>query len=170
MINREKYSRRLKKLKKNEQRKLINFDVITIHIYSISLKFKIIHILYNNFLEKTNEKNCISQGSFPCKKDGFLTLGHEFAGTVDAVGSSVKNFKVGQRVAVDPNSGCNTCNYCHDGSYQHCSAGGINSTIGIYKDGGFSTHAIVPESQVRFYQFYRSNDIVNFVNFFFFHF
>ncbi|XP_061938947.1 D-altritol 5-dehydrogenase [Apis cerana] len=90
----------------------------------------------------------ILEGSFPCKKDGFLTLGHEFAGTVDAVGSSVKNFKVGQRVAVDPNSGCNTCNYCHDGSYQHCSAGGINSTIGIYKDGGFSTHAIVPESQV----------------------
>ncbi|KAG9430062.1 hypothetical protein HZU67_08343 [Apis mellifera carnica] len=90
----------------------------------------------------------ILEGSFPCKKDGFLTLGHEFAGTVDAIGSSVKNFKVGQRVAVDPNSGCNTCNYCHDGSYQHCSAGGINSTIGIYKDGGFSTHAIVPESQV----------------------
>lgn len=73
-------------------------------------------------------------------------------------------------MAVDPNSGCNTCNYCHDGSYQHCSAGGINSTIGIYKDGGFSTHAIVPESQVRFYQFHRSNDILNFVNFFSSHF
>ncbi|XP_043595426.1 D-altritol 5-dehydrogenase-like [Bombus pyrosoma] len=90
----------------------------------------------------------ILEGSFPCKKEGFLTLGHEFSGTVDAVGSLVKSFKVGQKVAVDPNTGCNTCSHCHDGSYQHCKTGGINSTIGIYKDGGFSTHAIVPETQV----------------------
>ncbi|KOC67685.1 Sorbitol dehydrogenase [Habropoda laboriosa] len=90
----------------------------------------------------------ILEGAFPCKKEGFLTLGHEFSGTVDAVGTSVKTVKVGEKVAVDPNSGCNTCNFCHSGTYQFCSAGGINSTIGIYKDGGFATHAIVPESQV----------------------
>ncbi|CAK9816092.1 Sorbitol dehydrogenase [Anthophora quadrimaculata] len=90
----------------------------------------------------------IIDGSFPCKKEGFLTLGHEFSGTVDAIGSSVKNLKVGQKVAVDPNNGCNICNYCHSGAYQFCSSGGINSTIGIYKDGGFATHVIVPENQV----------------------
>ncbi|CAK9798242.1 Sorbitol dehydrogenase [Anthophora plagiata] len=90
----------------------------------------------------------IIDGSFPCKKEGFLTLGHEFSGTVDAIGSSVKNLKVGQKVVVDPNNGCNICTYCHSGAYQFCSSGGINSTIGIYKDGGFSTHAIVPETQV----------------------
>ncbi|XP_017875315.2 uncharacterized protein LOC108622138, partial [Ceratina calcarata] len=88
------------------------------------------------------------KGSFPCKTEGFLTLGHEFSGIVQAVGPMVKNIKVGQKVAVDPNSGCNTCTYCHEGTYQHCSAGGINNTIGIFRDGGFSTHAVVPESQV----------------------
>ncbi|KAK9302531.1 hypothetical protein QLX08_005511 [Tetragonisca angustula] len=90
----------------------------------------------------------ILEGSFPCKKEGFLTLGHEFAGTIDAVGSTVKNFKLGQKVAVDPNSACDKCTFCHEGSYQHCSTGGINNTIGIFRDGGFSTHAVVPESQV----------------------
>ncbi|XP_043260078.1 D-altritol 5-dehydrogenase-like [Colletes gigas] len=90
----------------------------------------------------------IIDGSFPCKKEGFLTLGHEFSGVVDAVGSHVKSLKVGQNVVVDPNSGCNTCNYCHGGNYHFCSAGGINHTVGIFRDGGWSTHAIVPESQV----------------------
>ncbi|XP_076754740.1 sorbitol dehydrogenase [Xylocopa sonorina] len=90
----------------------------------------------------------IIEGAFPCKKEGFLTLGHEFSGVVSEVGSSVKSIKVGQKVAVDPNSSCDKCTYCHNGTYQHCSAGGINNTIGIYRDGGFSTHALVPESQV----------------------
>ncbi|CAL7951748.1 unnamed protein product [Xylocopa violacea] len=90
----------------------------------------------------------IIEGAFPCKKEGFLTLGHEFSGVVSEVGSSVRTIKVGQKVAVDPNSACNTCTYCHGGTYQYCSAGGINNTIGIYRDGGFSTHAVIPESQV----------------------
>nr|XP_003708243.1 PREDICTED: D-arabinitol dehydrogenase 1-like isoform X1 [Megachile rotundata]XP_012152433.1 PREDICTED: D-arabinitol dehydrogenase 1-like isoform X2 [Megachile rotundata] len=90
----------------------------------------------------------ILDGSFPCKRSGLLTLGHEFSGTVDAVGSSVKSLKVGQKVVVDPNSGCNTCDYCHGGNYHFCDAGGINNTVGIYRDGGWSTHAVVPENQV----------------------
>ncbi|EZA51348.1 hypothetical protein DMN91_002032 [Ooceraea biroi] len=90
----------------------------------------------------------ILEGSFPCKKDGFLTLGHEFVGTVDKLGSEVTGFKVGQRVAVDPNSGCNKCGHCHSANYHFCELGGINNTIGIYRNGGWATHAIVPETQV----------------------
>ncbi|XP_076164139.1 sorbitol dehydrogenase [Ptiloglossa arizonensis] len=90
----------------------------------------------------------ILEGSFPCKKEGFLVLGHEFSGTVDALGSAVISLKVGQKVVVDPNSGCNTCDYCHSGNYHFCSAGGIKNTIGIHRDGGWATHAVVPETQV----------------------
>lgn len=90
----------------------------------------------------------ILEGSFPCKPEGALTLGHEFSGVVDAVGSAVTCFKVGQKVAVDPNSGCDKCDYCHNGKYHFCSAGGINNTIGIYRNGGWATHAVVPETQV----------------------
>ncbi|XP_015115847.1 D-arabinitol dehydrogenase 1 [Diachasma alloeum] len=90
----------------------------------------------------------ILDGSFPAKKDGRLTLGHEFAGTIEALGSAVKIFKIGQKVAVDPNSGCNKCSYCHNGKYHFCENGGINHTIGIFRNGGWATHAVVPETQV----------------------
>ncbi|XP_014209736.1 D-arabinitol dehydrogenase 1 [Copidosoma floridanum] len=89
----------------------------------------------------------ILEGSFPCKKTDALTLGHEFVGTVEAIGTSVKNFKVGQRVAVDPNNGCNLCNDCHSGCYHLCLAGGVNNTLGIFRNGGWSTHAVVSECQ-----------------------
>lgn len=90
----------------------------------------------------------ILDGSFPAKSDGNLTLGHEFSGVIEDVGSIVKGFKIGQSVAIDPNSGCNKCDFCHTGKYHFCDNGGINNTIGIFRNGGWSTHAVVPESQV----------------------
>ncbi|XP_032686133.1 sorbitol dehydrogenase-like [Odontomachus brunneus] len=90
----------------------------------------------------------ILEGSFPCKEDGPVTLGHEFVGTIDELGSNVTIFKVGQCVAVDPNNGCNKCDHCHNANYHYCELGGINNTIGIYRNGGWATHALVPETQV----------------------
>lgn len=75
-------------------------------------------------------------------------MGHEFVGTVQTIGPDVKTFKIGDRVAVDPNNGCNLCKCCHTGVYQHCRDGGIHNTIGIFKDGGWASHALVPETQV----------------------
>ncbi len=50
-----------------------------------------------------------------------LVLGHEFCGTVAAVGSAVENFKVGDRVAVETAAEvCGTCAYCHSGDYNQC--------------------------------------------------
>ena len=47
-----------------------------------------------------------------------LTLGHEFAGVIEAVGEGVDGYRSGMRVAVQPNSGCGRCACCQQG-YRH---------------------------------------------------
>ena len=44
----------------------------------------------------------LNQGEFSPACPYTITLGHEFVGTVEAVGEGVKKFKPGDRVAVDP--------------------------------------------------------------------
>ena len=49
-----------------------------------------------------------------------IVLGHESAGTVTAIGSSVSNLKIGDRVAIEPGVPCRHCDYCRSGSYNLC--------------------------------------------------
>ncbi len=49
-----------------------------------------------------------------------MTLGHEIAGTVSAVGEGVTRVKLGQSVAVNPSLPCNACRFCLAGQQQHC--------------------------------------------------
>ncbi|WP_422373980.1 zinc-dependent alcohol dehydrogenase family protein [Roseibium sp.] len=46
--------------------------------------------------------------------------GHELAGTVQAIGKNVKNWKVGDRVTVPFVGGCGSCPECHAGHQQVC--------------------------------------------------
>ena len=49
-----------------------------------------------------------------------IVLGHEIAGTIEAVGSGVQGFAVGERVAISPSRPCGRCRYCQQGLQNHC--------------------------------------------------
>lgn len=49
-----------------------------------------------------------------------MVLGHEVAGTIVAVGSTVSGFAVGDRIAVSPSRPCGSCRYCQQGLQNHC--------------------------------------------------
>lgn len=89
----------------------------------------------------------IAEGAFPCK-ESVVTLGHEFSGVAEAVGPDVKHIRAGDKVAVDPNCPCHTCNFCTAGKYHLCQHAAINSTVGIFRDGGWAEYCVVPSSQV----------------------
>jgi L-iditol 2-dehydrogenase len=68
-------------------------------------------------------------------------MGHEFVGTVVAVGREVDNLPVGQMVAVEPNYSCGRCPLCREGNRNLCLS---RVAIGIDVDGGFAEQATVP--------------------------
>lgn len=58
-------------------------------------------------------------------------LGHEFCGTVVAVGSNVKSLKSGDRVAPMPLRGCGCCHSCLIGQPYHCPHGRFDVITGF---------------------------------------
>jgi len=49
-----------------------------------------------------------------------MVLGHEVAGVIEAVGSEVRGFRPGERVAISPSRPCGLCRYCRRGLQNHC--------------------------------------------------
>ena len=45
-------------------------------------------------------------------------------------------------------SGCNVCKHCLNGDNNYCQRGGLRSTIGIHRNGGFAKYCIAPLEQV----------------------
>jgi alcohol dehydrogenase/propanol-preferring alcohol dehydrogenase len=71
-----------------------------------------------------------------------LTLGHEIVGTVVAVGTEAREAKVGDRRVVFPWIGCGECATCKTGQEHICQ--GAAKAIGIFVDGGYASHVMVP--------------------------
>ena len=74
-----------------------------------------------------------------------LTLGHEVAGVVEEIASTVRNFKPGERVCIHYLVTCGQCSFCRAGTEQFCPQGEM---IGKHRDGGYAEFIAVPERSV----------------------
>jgi threonine dehydrogenase-like Zn-dependent dehydrogenase len=76
--------------------------------------------------------------------------GHEYMGTVVALGPNVDEFEEGERVAVEVHAGCGHCKRCREGMYTSCHNYGRNHgdqdkghrANGFTTDGGFCEYAV----------------------------
>lgn len=82
----------------------------------------------------------IADGEFPPAPYP-LVPGHEFAGTVVAVGADAEGFAEGDAVAVDPSLFCGRCAFCRAGRGNLCANWGA---IGDTVDGAFAEYVKVP--------------------------
>ncbi|HEY4282946.1 MAG TPA: zinc-binding dehydrogenase [Chthoniobacterales bacterium] len=74
-----------------------------------------------------------------------LTLGHEVAGVVEAIGRNVKLFRLGERVCLHYMATCGTCAWCVKGHEQFCETGAM---IGKSRDGGYAEFVVMPARSV----------------------
>ena len=88
------------------------------------------------------------EGGPPFNKN--YTPGHEYMGTVAALGPGVDEFAVGDRVTVEIHAGCGQCKRCRMGMYTSCHNYGLNfgdqnkrhRANGFTTDGGFAEYAV----------------------------
>jgi L-iditol 2-dehydrogenase len=88
------------------------------------------------------------QGGLPFNK-GF-TPGHEYMGTVVALGPGVDEYRIGERVTVEIHAGCGQCKRCRQGMYTACHNYGKNygevdkghRANGFTTDGGFCEYQV----------------------------
>jgi propanol-preferring alcohol dehydrogenase len=69
-----------------------------------------------------------------------ITMGHEFAGEITAVGAEVTAVRVGDRVAVPFHEACGRCPYCRAGRTNLCDA---LEFLGMTHDGGYAEYVRV---------------------------
>jgi threonine 3-dehydrogenase len=74
-----------------------------------------------------------------------LVVGHEFMGTVAAVGPATKGVRVGDRVSGEGHISCGICLLCRTGEAHICEHVKI---IGVDTDGAFATYVRLPDTNV----------------------
>lgn len=83
-------------------------------------------------------------GGLPFNKD--FTPGHEYMGTVAALGPDVDEFRIGERISVEIHAGCGQCKRCRQGMYTSCLNYGKpekgHRANGFTTDGGFAEYAV----------------------------
>ncbi|MBD1548445.1 zinc-dependent alcohol dehydrogenase [Roseibium aggregatum] len=90
----------------------------------------------------------IIQGGTPFNKN--FTPGHEYMGTVVALGPGVDEYEIGDRVTVEIHAGCGQCKRCREGMYTACHNYGKNygdvdkghRANGFTTDGGFCEYQV----------------------------
>ncbi len=73
-------------------------------------------------------------------------IGHEFCGTIEAIGAGVNDRKIGDFVASESHIVCGKCKQCLHGQGHVC----VNTRIlGVDVDGGFASHVSIPAENAR---------------------
>ncbi|RMF34298.1 MAG: alcohol dehydrogenase [Alphaproteobacteria bacterium] len=88
------------------------------------------------------------EGGPPFNKN--FTPGHEYMGTVVALGPGVDEFAIGDRVTVEVHAGCGQCKRCRMGMYTSCHNYGLNygdrnkghRANGFTTNGGFAEYVV----------------------------
>ena len=88
------------------------------------------------------------EGGDPFNKN--YTPGHEYMGTVVALGPGVDEYSIGDRVTVEIHAGCGQCKRCREGMYTSCHNYGMNygdvdkghRANGFTTDGGFCEYQV----------------------------
>lgn len=96
----------------------------------------------------SNGPPALIEGGAPFEKG--WTPGHEYMGTIAALGPDVDEWSVGDRVAVEIHNGCGRCKRCRSGMYTSCTNYGANypgndkghRANGFTTQGGFAEYAI----------------------------
>jgi L-iditol 2-dehydrogenase len=77
---------------------------------------------------------------------GSFTPGHEWTGTIVALGETVDEFALGDRVAIEAHKGCGRCENCVLGMYTACLNYGRpekgHRAAGFTADGGFAEYVV----------------------------
>jgi alcohol dehydrogenase, propanol-preferring len=76
-----------------------------------------------------------------------MTLGHEVAGRVVAVGEDVDSDLVGLSGVIHGVWSCGECHNCRRGQDNHCIALEGRIGCGLGRDGGLATHVVVPDAR-----------------------
>lgn len=71
--------------------------------------------------------------------------GHEYAGEIVEVGANVEGFSIGDRVVIDPNLECGSCEACDRGWAHLCEDLGA---YGVTEDGGFAEYSVVRSDRI----------------------
>ncbi len=84
------------------------------------------------------------RGGLPFNQN--FTPGHEYMGTVVALGPGVDEFGIGERISVEIHAGCGQCKRCRQGMYTSCLNYGEpdkgHRANGFTTDGGFAEYAV----------------------------
>ncbi len=84
-------------------------------------------------------------GEFEARVSYPAIQGHEFGGVIVEVGSEVRGFIIGDRVAVDPVISCHGCTPCQTGHINACRS---LTLLGIDLDGGYGQYVAAPASHI----------------------
>ena len=110
----------------------IGIDDVLIHIKRASICGTDVHIYnWDEWAQKT----------IPVP----LTIGHEFVGVVEEVGSNVRDFHAGEIVSGEGHLVCGRCRNCLAGRRHLCPH---TSGVGVNRAGGFAEYLSIPVTNV----------------------